>query len=51
MKGGTTAMKSIRYRRGRENERDLAVYTRLMAEDNASSSSCAGIWPRRFGRR
>lgn len=44
MKGGTTAMKSIRYRRGRENERDLAVYTRLMAEDNgASSNSCAGI--------
>ena len=36
MKGGTTAMKSIRYRRGRENERDLAVYTRLMAEDNGS---------------
>ena len=29
-------MKSIRYRRGRENERDLAVYTRLMAEDNGS---------------
>ena len=23
-------MKSIRYRRGRENERDLAVYTRLI---------------------
>ena len=36
MKGGTTAMKSIRYRRGWENERDLAVYTRLMAEDNGS---------------
>lgn len=36
MKGGTTTMKSIRYRRGWENERDLAVYTRLMAEDNGS---------------
>ena len=50
--GGTTAMKSIRYRRGRENERDLAVYTRLMAEDKrqASSSSCAEIWPRRRRR-
>lgn len=34
-------MKSIRYRRGRENERDLAVYTRLMAEDNGSPAPAA----------
>lgn len=41
MKGGTTAMKSIRYRRGWENERDLAVYTRLMAEDNGAAPAAA----------
>ena len=43
-------MKSIRYRRGRENERDLAVYTRLMAEElSRSRAEARGMLLRLLG--